>query len=79
MLGQPKGPQPLSAITKEMIKEYQEEQDRAFMIDRKAGKHMNADYEPQFPVSFENSKTTDEIDEIIQRCRQGRTDTNNEL
>jgi hypothetical protein len=62
-----------------MIKEYQEEQDKALMIDVEAGKHMKADYEPQFPVSFENSKRTDEIDEIIQRCRQGRTDTNNEI
>jgi hypothetical protein len=62
-----------------MIKEYQEEQDKPLIIDGEARKYMKAGYEPQFPVSFENLKTTDEIDAIIERYRQGRTDTNNEI
>ncbi len=79
MLGQLNKEKPLTAITKEMIKEYQEEQDKPLIIDGEARKYMKATYEPQFPVSFENLKSTDKIDEIIQRYRQGRTDTNNEI
>ena len=80
MLGQMGREKPLTAITKEMIQQYQEEeQARPFMIDGEARKYMGATYEPQFPVSFENLKTTDEIDAIISRYRQGRTDINNEI
>jgi len=53
MLGQMGREKPLTAITKEMIKEYQEEeQAKPFMVDGEARKYMGATYEPQFPVSF---------------------------
>lgn len=80
MLGQLGREKPLSAITKEMIKEYQEEeQAKPFMVEGEARKYMGATYEPQFPVPFEELKSTDEIDAIITRYRQGRTDTSNEI
>ena len=79
MLGQLNREKPLTAITKEMIKEYQEEQEKPVIIDREARKYMKSDYKPDFPVSFENLKTTDEIDSMIERYRQGRTDTSNEI
>jgi len=44
MLGQLNREKPLSAITREMIQEYQEEQNRPFMIDGEARKYMKADY-----------------------------------
>ncbi len=40
---------------------------------------MKADYEPLFLVSFEKLKSTDEIDALITRYRQGRTDIGNEI
>jgi len=46
MLGQLNREKPLSAITREMIQEYQEEQNKPFMIDGEARKYMKADYEP---------------------------------
>jgi hypothetical protein len=80
MLGQMGREKPLTAITKEMIQEYQDlEQARPYMVDGEARKYMGADYEPEFPVPFENLQTTDEIDAIITRYRQGRTDTSNEI
>ena len=79
MLGQLNREKPLSAITREMIQEYQEEQNKPFMVDGEARKYMKADYEPSFPVSFENLKSTDEIDALITRYRQGREDVNNKL
>jgi hypothetical protein len=42
---------------------------KQFEIHGEARKYMKTDYEPQFPVSFENLKTTNEIDAIIQRYR----------
>jgi hypothetical protein len=79
MLGQMGREKPLTAITKEMIEEYQEEQNKPLMVDGEARKYMKADYEPQLSVPFENLKTTDEIDDIITRYRQGRTDISNEI
>lgn len=80
MLGQMGREKPLTAITKEMIQKYQEEeQARPFMVDGEARKYMGATYEPQFPVSFESLQTTEQIDDIITRYRQARTDINNEL
>ncbi len=79
MLGQMGKEKPLTAITKEMIQEYQEEQNKPVMVDGEARKYMKADYEPQLQVPFENLKTTDEIDAIITRYRQGRTDISNEI
>jgi len=46
MLGQLNREKPLSAITREMIQEYQEEQKKPFMVDGEARKYMKADYEP---------------------------------
>ena len=40
---------------------------------------MGATYEPDFPASFEELKSTDEIDAIITRYRQARTDISNEI
>ncbi len=54
ILGQLNREKPLSAITKEMIQEYQEGQNKPLMIDEKARNYIKADYEPQFPVSLKN-------------------------
>lgn len=58
MLGQLNREKPLSAISKEMIKEYQEEQDKPLMIDGEARKYMKADYEPilKIPINMEDLK-----------------------
>ena len=63
MLGQMGREKPLTAITKEMIQEYQDaEQARPYMIDGEARQYLGADYEPQFPVSFEELKSTDRLE-----------------
>jgi hypothetical protein len=49
------------------------------MVDGEARKYMGATYEPEFPVPFENLKSTDEIDATITRVGQDRTDTGNEI
>ncbi len=49
------------------------------MVDGEARKYMKSDYYPSFPVSFENLRTTDKIDEMIKDYRQGRTDISNEI
>jgi hypothetical protein len=79
MLGQLNREKPLDAITREMIQEYQEEQQVPLMVDGEARKYMKSDYAPSFPVSFENLRTTDKIDEMIKEYRQGRTDISNEI
>jgi hypothetical protein len=58
MLGQMGREKPLSAITKEMIKEYQEQEQQPFMIDGEARKYMSADYQPlmQLPVDITDIK-----------------------
>ncbi len=40
---------------------------------------MGATYDPQYPVPFDELKSTDEIDAVITRYRQGTTDTSHEL
>ena len=62
-----------------MIQEYQEEQQAPLIVDGEARKYMKSDYAPSFPVSFENLRTTDKIDEMIKEYRQGRTDISNEI
>ena len=55
MLGQMGREKPLTAITKEMIKEYQEEeQAKPFLVDGEARKYMGATYEPQFETTILN-------------------------
>ena len=58
MLGQMGREKPLEAITKEMIKEYQEEEQKPFMVDGEARKYMKADYQPilQVPKSIDDIK-----------------------
>lgn len=58
MLGQLGREKPLEAITKEMIKEYQEEEQKPFMIDGEARTYAKADYEPilQLPQSLDDVK-----------------------
>lgn len=58
MLGQMGQEKPLEAITKEMIKEYQEEEQKPFMVDGEARKYMKADYQPilQVPQSLDEIK-----------------------
>ena len=58
MLGQLGREKPLEAITKEMIQEYQEEDQRPFMVDGEARKYAKADYEPilQLPQSLDDIK-----------------------
>ena len=80
MLGQMGREKPLSAITKEMIKEYQdEEQAKPFMIDGEARKYMGATYEPQFPVPFEELKSTDRLETVLKDLYTERTDVSNEI
>jgi hypothetical protein len=58
MLGQLGREKPLEAITKEMIQEYQEEDQRPFIVDGEARKYAKADYEPilQLPQSLDDIK-----------------------
>lgn len=58
MLGQMGREKPLTAITKEMIKDYQEEEQKPFMVDGEARKYMKADYQPilQVPQSLDEIK-----------------------
>jgi len=80
MLGQLGREKPLEAITKEMIQQYQEdEQAKPYMVDGEARQYRGATYEPQFPVSFEKLRNTDEIDALITRYRQGRENVSNEM
>jgi hypothetical protein len=51
MLGQFNKEKILSATTREMIQEYQEEQNKSFMVDGEARKYMKADYEPDIKYS----------------------------
>jgi hypothetical protein len=46
MLGQLNREKPLFAITREMIQEYQEKQNKPFMVHGEARKYMKAGYEP---------------------------------
>jgi hypothetical protein len=61
MLGQMGREKPLAAITKEMIKEYQEQEQQPFMIDGEARKYAKSNYQPimQTPVDITDIK--DEI------------------
>ena len=61
MLGQLNREKPLSAITREMIQEYQEEQNKPFMIDGEARKYMKADYEPIIRIPVDISDIKDEL------------------
>ena len=58
MLGQMGREKPLGAITKEMIKEYQETEQQPYMIDGEARKYMKADFEPvlQLPTPIDDIK-----------------------
>ncbi len=75
MLGQMGREKPLTAITKEMIKEYQDEkQAKPFMIDGEARKYAGANYEPlmQLPVDITDIK--DEIRALYKnRVATGKT------
>jgi hypothetical protein len=74
MLGQMGREKPLTAITKEMIKEYQEEeQAKPFMIDGEARKYMGATYDPQFPVPFNELRNTDVLDDAIKEYQERRS------
>ena len=80
MLGQIGREKPLTAITKEMIKEYQdEERAKPFMIDGEARKYMGATYEPEFPVPFEELKSTDRLETVLKDLYTERTDVSNEI
>ena len=71
MLGQMGREKPLTAITKEMIQEYQEEEKaKPFMIDGEARKYMGADYEPQFPVSFGELRNPDILEEAVKNYQE---------
>ena len=75
MLGQMGREKPLTAITKEMIQEYQEaEQERPYMIDGEARQYLGADYEPQFPVSFEELKSTERLESALKDLYTERID-----
>jgi hypothetical protein len=58
MLGQLGREKPLEAITKEMIKEYQEEDQKPYIIDGEARKYAKADYQPilELPQSLDDVK-----------------------
>lgn len=58
MLGTLGREKPLEAITKEMIKEYQEEEQKPYIIDGEVRKYMKADYRPilQVPESLDDIK-----------------------
>ena len=79
MLGQLNREKPLDAITKEMIQKYQEEQQAPIMVDGEAKRYMKADYTPSFNASFENFRTSDKIDKLINDYKQGRKDVSNEI
>ena len=80
MLGQLGREKPLEAITKEMIQQYQEdEQAKPYMVDGEARQYLGATYEPQFETPFENMRTVDEIDDIITRYTQARTDITSDI
>ena len=80
MLGQLGREKPLEAITKEMIQQYQEdEQAKPYMVDGEARQYLGATYEPQFEKPFENMRTVDEIDDIITRYTQARTDITSDI
>jgi len=80
MLGQMGREKPLTAITKEMIQEYQDaEQARPYMIDGEARKYLGADYEPQFPVSFEDLKSTERLETKLKDLYIERTDISDRM
>lgn len=58
MLGTLGREKPLGAITKEMIKEYQEEEQKPYIIDGEARKYMKTDFKPliQVPQSIDDIK-----------------------
>jgi hypothetical protein len=58
MLGQMGREKPLTDITKQMIEEYQEEQNKPIMVDGEARIYMKPDYEPilKLPVNIEDYK-----------------------
>ena len=80
MLGQMGREKPLTAITKEMIQEYQDaEQARPYMIDGEARKYLGADYEPQFPVSFEDLKSTERLETKLKDLYIERTEISDRM
>ncbi len=58
MLGQLNKEKSLSATTREMIQEYQEEQNKSFMVDGEARIYIKADYEPdiKYPTDIKKLK-----------------------
>lgn len=50
MLGTLGREKPLAAITKEMIKEYQEAEEKPYIIDGEARKYMGTDFKPLFQI-----------------------------
>jgi hypothetical protein len=75
MLGQLGREKPLESITKEMIQQYQEdEQAKPYMVDGEARQYRGATYEPQFPVSFGELRNTDVLDDAIKEYQVRKSD-----
>jgi hypothetical protein len=80
MLGQLGREKPLEAITKEMIQQYQEdEQAKPYMVDGEARQYRGATYEPQFPVSFGELRQIDANDAAINEYQQKQSDIVSEM
>jgi hypothetical protein len=79
MLGQLNREKPLDAITREMIQEYQEEQQAPIMVDGEARKYMKSDYIPSFTSKFGKDKTTDQIEKMMNDYREGKKYVSNEI
>ena len=80
MLGQLGREKPLEAITKEMIQQYQEdEQAKPYMVDGEARQYRGATYEPQFPVSFGELRQIDANDAAINEYQQKQSDIVTEM
>ena len=80
MLGQLGREKPLEAITKEMIQQYQEdEQAKPYMVDGEARQYLGATYEPQFPASFGELRPIDVNDAAINEYQQKQSDIVSEM
>jgi hypothetical protein len=80
MLGQLGREKPLESITKEMIQQYQEdEQAKPYMVDGETRQYRGATYEPQFPVSFGELRNTDVLDDAIKEYQVRRFDISSKM
>lgn len=80
MLGQLGREKPLEAITKEMIQQYQEdEQAKPYMVNGEARQYLGATYEPQFPASFGELRPIDVNDAAINEYQQKQSDIVSEM